>query len=266
MSSPLIVSINGPDNVGKTTQITMLPPHYTIRVLGGLQNVEGKLADLARSGYLKSWWWTSTDEDFVKTIFTAVQTSHELAHAGGADVSILDRGACMFEAASIATIAIKNNVADLEDARQRFQDVLAATGLKVLQESVSILLRFNISAEEAVKTTLERESETVDDRYRKYQRLLHAQIAHQVASGRYQHVIEAVGTRLEVQNRVREVLFSTISRPLRTIFTPLVSSIEHVYIFGGLSESGKSTLAHALQSSKVSMPWIRVIFPSQAFD
>ena len=100
--------------------------------------------------------------------------------------------------------------------------------------------------------TLERESDPVDHRYREYQRLLHAQIAHQVASRRYQHVIEAEGTRWEVQNRIRELLYSTASALLRRICTPLLATLEHVYIVGGLSESGKSTLANALQSSKVS--------------
>ena len=140
MASPLVVSINGSDNVGKTTQIALLPPHYSIRLLGSLHNVDGKLADLVRSGSLKSWWWTSSDEDFVTTIFTAVQARHELAQAGGADISILDRGTYMFEAVSIATIAVKNNIVNLDEARKHFEGLLATMGLAVQPEQVSILV------------------------------------------------------------------------------------------------------------------------------
>ena len=94
MPSPLVISINGPDNVGKTTQITMLPPHYTIHVLGSLHNVEGKLADLARSGRLKNWWWTSSDEEFVRDyIQSCADIVTSLHRQVGADMSILDRGA-----------------------------------------------------------------------------------------------------------------------------------------------------------------------------
>ena len=253
MASPLVVSINGSDNVGKTTQIALLPPRYSIRLLGSLHNVDGKLADLFRSGSLKSWWWTSSDEDFVTTIFTAVQARHELAQESGADVTILDRGTHMFEAVSIATIAVKNNIVDLEDARQRYEGLLAAMGVTVQPEHVSVLLKFDCPVGEAVIRTLERESDPVDDRYREYQRILHAQIMHQVAGARYQHIVEADGSRLEVQNRIRKILSSLTPAHMNRIFTPLLSSLNQVYLLGGLSESGKSALANALQSAKVSI-------------
>lgn len=253
MASPLIVSINGSENVGKTTQIALLPPHYSIRLLGSLHDVDGKVADLVRLGNLKSWWWTSSDEDFVKTIFTAVRTRHELAQESGADVSILDRGAYMFEAVTIATIAVKNNIVDLEEATQTLECLLGRMGLTARPEHVSILLKFDCPAGEAVEQTLERELDPVDDRYRGYQRLLHAHITHQATVGRYHHIVEADGSRLEVQNRIRKVLFSLTSMPVHTTFTPLLSSMNRVYIFGGLSESGKSALANALQSAKVSI-------------
>lgn len=194
MASPLIVSINGSDNVGKTTQIALLPPHYSIRLLGSLHNVGGKLADLLRSGSLMSWWWTSSDEDFV-----------------------------------------------------------TAMGLTVQPEQVSILLKFDCPVGEAVIRTLEKESDPVDDRYREYQRFLHAHITHQVTCGRYQHIVEADGSRLEVQNRIRKILSSLTSVHVHRAFTPLLSSLNQVYILGGLSESGKSALANALQSAKVSL-------------
>ena len=218
-----------------------------------MHSFEGKLANLVRSGGLKSWWWTSSDADFVTTIFTAVQARHEHAQACGADVSILDRGTYMFEAVSIATIAVKNNIVDLDDARQRFERLLAATGLTVQPEQVSILLKVDCPVGEAVIQTLERDSDLVDDRYREYQRFLHAQIMHQVTNGRYQHFVEADGSRLEVQNRIRKILSSLTSVHLQRAFTPLLSSLDQVYLFGGLSKSGKGTLAKALQSAKVSL-------------
>lgn len=83
MAPPLIISLNGADNVGKTTQISLLPPHHSIRILGSLHHVEGKLKSLAETGCLKDWWWTCSDEEFVLTIFEAVQKRHVSASAEG---------------------------------------------------------------------------------------------------------------------------------------------------------------------------------------
>lgn len=67
----------------------------------------------------------------------------------------------MFEAVSIATIAVKRGMEGLEEARQRFKDALGKHGLNVNEEQVTLMLKFNVPTVEAVSRTLERESEHV---------------------------------------------------------------------------------------------------------
>ncbi len=62
------ISLNGPDNVGKTTQLELLPAHFTVSKIGSLHDHDEVIAELHRQGGLKEWWWSSTPLDFVLTI------------------------------------------------------------------------------------------------------------------------------------------------------------------------------------------------------
>ena len=65
----LTVSLNGADNVGKTTQIELLPRHYSILLVGSLHDCDEKIEQLVKTNQLSDWWWSTTDEDFFRTIF-----------------------------------------------------------------------------------------------------------------------------------------------------------------------------------------------------
>lgn len=73
------ISINAPDNAGKTTQLALLPSHWSVNVLGPLHNYSEKLSRLHRDGTLTEWWWFCDDPEFVKTILDALAARH----AGG---------------------------------------------------------------------------------------------------------------------------------------------------------------------------------------
>ena len=239
----LVVSFNGADNVGKSTQISLLPPHFSIKRFGGLHDGDEKLAKLVKSKALKDWWWTSSDAESVATIFGAVQHRHESAKDSGFALSVLDWGATMFEAVSIATIATKRAHTETSVARRLYTSILTELNIQVPGDEIAILLKLDDGLKAPVQKSLEREPEPSDDRYRAYQALLHEELKHQEESSRYQHVIPDRGSMKDVQDRIRLVLSPQVARILRPSFTPILWGISHVVAFGGLSECGKSTLA-----------------------
>lgn len=242
----ITISINGPDNVGKTTQIGLLPRHYSILRVGGIHECDEKLQKLVNSNALKEWWWGSTDEEFVTTIFGALGRRYFNSMAcEKAEIIIFDRGVEMFEAVAVATIAVKSQGRDLVKARAKLDSILNQKNLQLPREQVAILLKHGGNVAESVKITLQREDKPVDARYRLYQTLLQQELQRQENCGIYQHTIVAglPESHIDVQDKIRAVCKSYTQH---TAFQPVLHNLQRIYAFGGLSEAGKSTLAQSL--------------------
>ena len=243
-----VVSLNGADNVGKTTQIELLPSHYTVSKVGGLHDSDQKIGDMHRRGLLRDWWWDSSNEEFTCTIFGALGRRHFGSMAGEhSAVTIFDRGSAMFEAVAIAVIAIKSSDRDLNKARMEFTKIIEKNNLQVPRERLAILLKHGDSLGESVQITMSRESETGNERYRLYQLLLQSELERQERSGVYQQVVkvEAASSIGDVQHKLREVILRYTKNQL---FLPIVHNVDYIYAFSGLSESGKSSVAQAFCS------------------
>lgn len=243
---PLTVSLNGADNVGKTTQIGLLPRHYSISLVGSLHDGDEKIGQMVKNGSLNEWWWSCSDEDFVCTIYGALGRRYwnSLANEQTA-VAVYDRGTSMIEAVAVAVLAVKNDGNNLKEARTKLNRILQQNLLHVPREQLAILLKHGSDLEESIKITLERESKPADARYRLYQTLLHTELQNQEDSRLYQHTVVAGGpdTHREVQDQIRGIIRSYTSDRL---FTPMLHNLTRVYAFGGLSEAGKSSLAQSL--------------------
>ena len=243
---PLTVSLNGADNVGKTTQIGLLPRHYSISLVGSLHDCDHRISQMVETGCLNDWWWSCSDEDFVRTIYGALGRRYWNSLSNEQTViAFYDRGTAMFEAVSVAVIAVKNGSSDLKEARAKLDRILQQQRLHVPREKLAILLKHGADLEESVKITLEREHKPTDERYRLYQMLLQAEIQYQEENGVYQHTIIAGGsdTHREVQDKIRSVIRSYTDS---VSFTPILCNLTRVCAFGGLSEAGKSSLAQRL--------------------
>ena len=108
------LSLNGADNVGKTTQIELLPSHYTIAKVSGLHDSDKKIGAMRRQGLLQKWWWESSNEEIICSIFGALGRRHWDSIADEHSViTVFDRGTSMFEAVVVAVIAIKSANHDL---------------------------------------------------------------------------------------------------------------------------------------------------------
>lgn len=69
------VSINGPDNVGKTTQMNLISKHEKIQILYGIHNYDNYLRTLSENqDEFQDWWFNkSSHEDHILTIMNAVK-------------------------------------------------------------------------------------------------------------------------------------------------------------------------------------------------
>lgn len=245
---PYTISLNGADNVGKTTQIELLPCHYTISKVGGLHDSDKKIGDMHRRGLLQDWWWESSDEEFVCSIFSALARRYWRSMAGEhSSITVFDRGTSMFGAVAVAVIAIKSRDRDLNKARTALHTLLEENHLQVPKERLAILLRHGNSLEESLQITMSRESDPGDERYRLYQLLLQSELQHQERSGVYQHVIrvEATSSIGDVQDKLREAIQRYTQNRL---FLPMMHKVDYIYALSGLSESGKSSVAEAFYS------------------
>ena len=242
------LSLNGADNVGKTTQIELLPSHYTIAKVSGLHDSDKKIGAMHRQGLLQKWWWESSNEEFICSIFGALGRRHWDSIADEHSViTVFDRGTSMFEAVVVAVIAIKSADHDLCKARTVLNTILEKYHLQVPKEGLAILLRHGDSLEESVQITMSREGDPGDERYRLYQLLLQSELELQERSGVYQHVIKVGATTSigDVQDKLREVILSYTQNQL---FLPVIHNIDYIYALSGLSESGKSSVAEAFCS------------------
>ncbi|KAL8997559.1 MAG: hypothetical protein Q9169_003177 [Polycauliona sp. 2 TL-2023] len=238
---PYTVSLNGADNVGKTTQISLLPSHYTICKVGGLHDNDAKIGEMHRNGLLQHWWWDASDEEFICSIVGALMRRHWGSMADTHKlIAVFDRGAAMFEAVVVAVIATKSPDHDLDKARTTFHTLLGKHHLQIPKERLAILLKFTGSLEESLQITLSREENVPDERYRLYQLLLQSEMRYQERSGMYQHVISIDPTSSigKIQNELRNILLQYTGNCL---FSPMLHRLDSVYVISGLSESGKSS-------------------------
>ena len=243
---PLTISINGPDNVGKTTQIELLPQSFDVYLAGSLHESDDELGDMVNNGTLKDWWWSCSDEDFVCRIFAALGSRcRKSLDKEQAAVAIFDRGVVMFQAVATSVSAVKSDGHNLANARNKVNEIIERNKLHVPEEQLTILLKHGSSLEESINLTLEREPGETDERYRLYQTLLQTELQFQEREGRYHHIIIASASRTftNVQDQIRQIISRRTSHPL---FAPLMHNLNRIYAFGGLSESGKSSLAQSL--------------------
>ncbi|KAI0157410.1 hypothetical protein GGR57DRAFT_510999 [Xylariaceae sp. FL1272] len=240
------VSLSGPDNVGKTTQLNLLPSSFTVKKVGSLHENDERMGEMHRQQRLQAWWWGSSPQEFVATIFSALANRADIsATKNKADIIIFDRGVRMFEAVAVAMIAIKNGHDDLDTARQTLKGILGKYDCRLPSEDVTILLKHGKTLEESVQITMSRGYNPNDKRYSLYQRLLQSELQNQELSGVYQHIIHVSSedSIVCIQDRIRRVLSTKTSNSL---FQPVLHNLTAVYAFGGLSECGKSTIAEAL--------------------
>lgn len=100
-----------------------------------------------------------------------------------------DRGTDTFQAATVATYAVKNHNCDLDAAQKSVDACISAHGFVVEREDVRVWLKRHHYRDAALRIGLDRDGSPVDERYRQYQTLLHRETGRQEQMGVYHHII-----------------------------------------------------------------------------
>lgn len=237
---PLSVSLNGVDNVGKTTQLAWL--HRALpgaHLVGTIDAWDARWREVA-SGDFAHWWFVdSTTAEHIGLVLR----SHVARRAASGPRALEDRGLPMLRATCAATAVVKDG---LDPAKALYLVDHLAPDLPALtpRREVHVLLRRSDNPALEADKALRRESRPVNERYAAYQHALAQILSLQVERGDYQVVLD-VGDApiLDIQRRIRARLAETGVK-----LEPMPDDVlDRLWVLGGMSESGKSTVGELLR-------------------
>jgi hypothetical protein len=236
---PIAISLNGVDNIGKTTQLRWL--HSGLQGAHRVGGIDGwnPRWQAAAAGDFAHWWFVgSTTAEHVELVLD----SHRARRAASGPLALEDRGLPMLRATCAATAVIKERIS-VEAAIQLVDRIAADLPCAGSREELHLLLRRSSDPGLEALGAIRRERAPVGQRYAAYQRALATILAHQADNGEYHAVVDTgEAPILDVQDRIRATLGE---RGIDTARLPC--DVERLWVLGGLSESGKSTVGELLR-------------------
>lgn len=266
----IAVSLNGADNVGKSTNAQWLAAAIPDAAMtGSIDRWDRRWAEVSRGDFSRWWFVDSTTDEHVALVFS----SYAARCQGGGVLAVEDRGWPMLVATCAATAAVKDGtpidqaLAEVETRASRY----AATR----RREFHILLRHDTEPTTEATRALARDRGPASDRYAAYQRQLAKAIDLQVRRGDYNGVIvRGDRTLLDVQRDIRSAV-ADFGVPV-TVLPP--DHVERLWVLAGMSESGKSTVGELLRTEhgvtrlkigyllRLAADRLRVADPYQAWD
>ncbi|RBM17301.1 hypothetical protein [Streptomyces sp. PT12] len=165
---PEYISLNGPDNVGKTTQLRRLAERSPrFQALGSVHDHDpGTWQRVAGEGYARWWFETSTTTELTRMLISG-HTKRAAAKAAER-TGLLDRGRPMLLAVAAATCALKDDLS-VPAALER----VTALAEEPSPDETSVLLLPSLDSDRSYAITSARENRPWTGVYPAYQRLLH---------------------------------------------------------------------------------------------
>lgn len=199
-----VISFNGVDGSGKTTQIELLLKKYDkyIELVNGKKSFSDKrIADF-------NWWFIeSLPEEFLSITYNCIKQRNELIKECKKPIILLDKGIKNFDARAAATLMVKG--LNEEEAMKMVDETKYKYGI-TNQENLSLFFEIAKSTEERRKITEERKISTLDkgkhDIYSLYQIYQNQIINKQILNNDYQ-VFDASGSIDEVNDRLIKLIF-----------------------------------------------------------
>jgi adenylylsulfate kinase-like enzyme len=233
------VSLNGVDNVGKTTQLRWLSRGMPgADPVGSIDRWDHRWKELAAGDFAAWWFETSSTAEHVGLMMR----SHVARRRGSSAIALEDRGLPMLRAACAATAMVKEGLS-VEQALAVVDGLVAGLPAADDRREVHLLLLRCATPEAEAAAALARERKPTR-LYRAYQLAL-AEVVHlQAVQGAYDAVL-TVGDLpiVHVQQQLRAQLDEAgIAAKALPAAVP-----GRVWVLGGMSESGKSTLGELLR-------------------
>jgi hypothetical protein len=239
IAEPVSLSLNGVDNVGKSTQLRWLARGIPgAHLVGTVDGWDSRWEGFAAGDFARWWFVDSSTAEHVGLLLG----SHDSRRAGSEAMALEDRGLPMLRATCAATAAIKDGVSAPE-ALQLVDRLAADLPTAGPRQELHILMRRRIDPLQEASEALRRESNP-GERYSAYQRALAEVVFLQAERGEYHAVLDiGDGAILDVQRRLRECLVD---------FGVAVASLpdhnlDRLWVLAGMSEGGKSTVAELLR-------------------
>jgi dephospho-CoA kinase len=237
---PLSVSLNGLDNVGKSTQLAWLHRGAPdAHVVGTVDAWDSRWKEVAAGDFAQWWFVDSTTVEHVGLMLR----SHNARRAASRQWALEDRGLPMLRATCAATAAIKEGISAMK-ALRLVDRIAADLPPAPPRREVHVLLKRSDDPVREAREALRREQNPVGERYSAYQHALAEIIALQVERGEYDAVLD-IGDApiLDVQQQLRARLtdFGITVLPLPG------DPLDRLWVLAGMSESGKSTVGELLR-------------------
>ncbi|MEU2511096.1 hypothetical protein [Streptomyces syringium] len=191
--APDFVSLNGPDNVGKTTHLMRLTERWNgLQPLGAVHEHDPEpWARVAAGDYARWWFETSTTVELTELLL-AGHTKRAAARESGR-MGLLDRGLPMLLAVATATCVVKDGLT----VGEAFRTVAGIVRSRAEAPETSILLLPSLDAQRSYAITNAREGRPWTGIYPVYQKTLHAVLLHQADHGLYTAVVDCEGRSLD---------------------------------------------------------------------
>lgn len=183
---PEFVSVNGPDNAGKTTQLERLAACWNgFQALGAVHEHDPEPWERVAADDYASWWF---EKSTTVELTTMLVSSHikRVAARKPARTGLLDRGLPMLTAVAAATSVVKDGLS-MDEALRTIREITAP--LPTPRET-SVLLLPSFDQDRSYAITSARENRPWTGIYPAYQRHLHAILRRQAEEGTYDLVVD----------------------------------------------------------------------------
>ncbi|MET9098445.1 hypothetical protein [Streptomyces antibioticus] len=183
---PDFVSLNGPDNVGKTTHLARLAERWDgFQPMGAVHEHDPEpWARVAADDYARWWFERSTTVELTEMLLAGHAKRAAAREVGR--TGLLDRGLPMLLAVAIATCVVKDGLT----AGEAFKTATGIAGSRAAAPETSVLLLPSLDAERSYAVTSAREGRPWTGIYPAYQKTLHAVLLHQADHGSYTAVVD----------------------------------------------------------------------------
>ncbi len=245
---PKIITLNGVDNVGKTTQMDLLAAGSTQTV-----HTVPKLATFD-AGWKKvpgdfDWWFArGNHNEWLELMFASLLAREEYMRNSRAPVVLADRGSHMFQSVIAATLATRMQLGSTVEGAAVANEFCDRRGIKLgLYPEAEVLLEHGGNKESSVELTMARagfKDDAQAEIYTNYQFRLYDGLAEQKEKGLYNSIKVNRKSIRDVQRELRELLNGLIHPKAFKKLNPTVQSVVGVT---GNSETGKGTYAKILR-------------------
>lgn len=195
-----IISINGNDGSGKTTQISILKKNSSKNTFFPPDIAEyGVFPNLSEKEFFEWWFFNSTIEEFCTAIYNGIQYRNEDIARQCKPISFLDKGIDTFDSRILANFLCRGM--DETYTIQKMNAIKEKIGIQD-NESIKIFLLSNSDIDERLRISKNRKGTLFGQTYYdKYQKKLNEIIEKQIQKGTYT-IVNASGSIEDVNNKI----------------------------------------------------------------